>query len=404
MKNLIIGILFLSTLALCGCQKDNDLKQSDIEINDTLYANINLKFDISDSPTKMRGVDENLLSDFNIYIFNEYGALVERFYQGVKSPINFRVGKNQRYDIYVIANGGGEILVNSKSDLLGYQFSSPSDDGVSLTDGAVVMVGKCENISITEDCTLTVGLKRRVAQIVVLADTSALFKGVNLTFESIRVVDAPSKVKLFTENKVTSTNDLISYSFDPSGLFGSGAKCYLYENMQGTLKPSNSEYSGKFLEEGDQGYGVSTYIEIKCHYKSVRYDGTIYYRYYLGEDVFSNFDVKGNVKYLIKIYFAGNASVRENSWRVESTDLVDNSFISFKNKDEYLYISLNLMVDWGIYLSDDELPTVISGDTSALKVVFVSPLGVALEAYKRADTYLEATLGSHKARCNVYIY
>ena len=401
MKKILFAIITVCLLA--GCSKEDRVMVSQIEVTDTIYAAVNLKLNLATAKTKMRGVNETFLYDYNVFVFNSSGDIVDRVYQKTNSSISLRVSQSQEYDIYVVANAGEALLINSLEQLLAYEYISPTSDGVSLENGAVVMVGKAEGVTITDGCEIPISLVRRVAQIVIFADTSQLNPDVELTFEQIRVKDAPSKVKLFSSNKIQNTSDILSYTLNAADLFGSGSKCYMYENMQGTLKPGNTLQKEKVLSSGDAGFGKSTYIEIRCHYKSKRYDGTIYYQFYLGKDALTNFDIQGNTKQTVNIYFRGNGSVRENSWRVITTDLTDYAYITFQNSTEYLYPTDSVLVRWGDFVSDDELPMVTSDNTSALRVCAVTASGVWVKALSESDVHLRATLGSNDITCNVNI-
>lgn len=402
----IIALLMLASAALCAltsCSKEERKTKAVVDIRDTIYAAVNLKFNLSHPRSKMRAVNETLLSDYNVYVFNSAGVIVGWDYKEDESPLSLRVSKTERYTVYVVANAGERITIRSLAELLSYEYTSPVSDGVSLPNGAVIMVGKAEDILISDGCEVSIELTRRIAQIVVFADTSQLNDGVHLTFESISVVNAPKKVKLFQQSKISNVSDILSYPLSTADLFSDGAKCYMYENRQGTLKPSNTLQSEKVLSTSDAGYGKCTYIEIRCGYSSVRYEGTISYRFYLGKDALTNFDIEGNTKQIVNISFKGNASVRENSWRVVTTDLSDNSLITFQKSIVYLYPTDNMLLKWGSYITDDEMPTVVSGNPDAVEVRSVTSQGVQIRAKAEADTYIRATLGPNDITCNVNI-
>ncbi len=401
MKRVLLGIITICFLVCCT-KEERVEAVGEIGVNDTIYADVNLRFNLTEVQTKMRGVNENLLSDFNLYIFNGSGAIVDCIYKKGSAEFSLRVGKNQKYDLYVVANAGKKILVRSVAQLLSLEYTSPATDGISLSDGGIVMVGKSLGLTIEDGVEIPVELKRRVAQIVVMADTSELFKGVDLTFESVSLKCASKKVKLFDTSKVTSTANVFSYSLNAADLFSpEGARGYVYENMQGDLTPSNTEQIGKILTEENACYGMCTYLEFKCGYRSERYTGTIYYRFYLGKDDLKNFDIEGNTRQIIKVYFKGNGSVRENTWRVVTTELTDNAAISFRYGKEYVYVGANLLMEWAIFISDDEMPIVVSSNENVAVVRNISREGVGVRGVSVGKCIITATLGSQSASCEL---
>lgn len=396
-------VVLASLCIITSCSKEEKRPVASVEVRDTVYAAVNLKFNLSTPRSKMRAVNETLLSDYNVYVFNSSGDIVGWDYKEDESAVSLRISKTERYLIYIVANAGERIMIHSLSELLSYEYTSPVSDGVSLANGATVMVGKAENVLLSDGCEVAVELTRRIAQIVVFADTSDLNEGVHLTFESINVVNAPKKVKLFQSSKIENSADVLSYPLNAADLFSAGAKCYMYENKQGTLKPANTLHSGKVLSSSDAGYGKSTYIELVCGYTSSRYEGTISYRFYLGKDAFTNFDIEGNTKQTVNISFKGNASVRENSWRVVTEDLTDNSIITFQRSLVYLYPTDNTTLRWGSFITDDEMPTVVSENPAAVQIRSVSSSGVEIRALAEGDTYVRATLGPNDIRCRINV-
>lgn len=103
---------------------------------------------------------------------------------------------------------------------------------------------------------------------------------------------------------------------------------YVPENMHGDLLPSNIDPQQKNQDVVISNYGEAlakslTYLEFQGRLNGdAGYTGDAVYRFYLGENNTSNFDVEGNVDRRVELSFDPN-SIFNASWKVSYDDLQD---------------------------------------------------------------------------------
>lgn len=112
---------------------------------------------------------------------------------------------------------------------------------------------------------------------------------------------------------------------------------YIPENMQGDLLLQNSDPYQKTPSKIDQVYGAGksdlcTYLEAIVHADEAYLPGVggdATYRFYLGKDNTSNFDVQGNVDYLVTLTLSREGLGLTANWKVDTGDLTDNRHFQF---------------------------------------------------------------------------
>ena len=102
-----------------------------------------------------------------------------------------------------------------------------------------------------------------------------------------------------------------------------GIVLYQYENLQGTHHPQNLDQKLKVWPDGDIRRKTCSYIEIEALYSSSSKRGDIVYRFYLGKDMTSNYDVIRNTQHSLSVSFRGSGSVDETTWRVDNSSIED---------------------------------------------------------------------------------
>ncbi len=275
--------------------------------------------------TKGVPVNEGLLSDLNIYIYNSYGDLqYHSFNKGLSFTMN--MWSNMKYECRLVANAGIDLGAISLKDLEAKTFTA-AGGSVSGPSGQVLMSGAASGIT-TQNCSsITVPMTRCVARINVRADISRL-TNTSITFSGVYLHDVTNFTGIFGTSKAVSASQTV-YDGDSvtgsslSGLTTSGVDLYCFQNAQGVLLPGNSSPSLKVLDNIPYYTGLCTYLELVGQYEGPDKHGTVCYRMFLGGDAYRDFSLENGKRYDIVITFKGDA-LSETSWRVDTSLLEDN--------------------------------------------------------------------------------
>ena len=290
--------------------------------------------------TKSSDPQENLVSDMNLFIFNDRGMLENRIYLTGAQMQNGQGSYSTRtcllsggtYSVYALANAGYPLSMDKEDEVLNtrYYFTYPDEYRTGIP-----MAGRLLNHTVKEGEALNIRLERTMARISVSIDRSRLEKDVSFYVNSISIGGCPKSVCPFKESHATSGFDTFLKGFSKSdsqvaalnsdsGWGKSGeVSVYMFENMQGDLLEDADEDSDKILPATDPKASVCSYIEIRGDYQSDSYytlpGDELVYRFYLGDGP-KNFDVRRNTHYHITVT-PENDGLGENSWRVDQSGL-----------------------------------------------------------------------------------
>ena len=271
-------------------------------------------------------VDESLLEDINLYVTDELGDLVYHKFSKGRMDFEVEAVDKKHYSIYAIANAGEKIAAANAEEIEWLSLSIPDISCIKSYGGAVLMSGKTTPQLLDSAAAITVNLTRCVAKINLMADYSQLNKDVDLKVTCVELKNVPSTVALFRENKIISPSASITGEtiYNPgSDDLAKGLEFYQLENMQGTLQPENVSQKEKTWPQGSLQSQICSYMELQATYSSPRKTGNILYRFYLGNDMFRNFDVKRNTQLNVTVSFKGDGAVEENTWRVDNSGILD---------------------------------------------------------------------------------
>ena len=324
MRNLfIIGLVLLGLLLFaCSKEQNGDLDEKVYGSKDSV--SLNLQYTLQGLGTK--AVNETLVENVNLYIVNERGDLVTYGYYTSSSSIEAVIYNKMKYTVYAIANAGKQLKAKTGAEIENMIYSISSSSNLSSSNGAVLMSGKSTQQTLINGQTLVIDLTRCVSKIIVKADYSQLNSDVTISVKSIQLKNIPKQINVFKDSKVTSASDAFNgdvISNPTAAQLSSGISLYQFENRQGTLMPNNGNQSNKVWDDNNSYSKICSYLEMQAEYSSPRKRGTVLYRFYLGKDMTSNFDVIRNTQYNITVNFKGDGAIEENSWRVDNSDIVD---------------------------------------------------------------------------------
>lgn len=318
------GLLWLFCLLGAGCAKqessplDGESGTGEKEIG--FYVRYSLLGMSVRNPSEDGGVDENSISDINLYLVNEMGDVVSFMYlceNDADSRLEANIHENERYSVYAVANAGKRMPATTLEQIEKLEYE------VALGDG-VLMAGKTEPQMLYNGAVVWINIERCISRIILKADYSGLNDDVEIQVKSISLKNVPKKVSIFGENRIENPE----FSSDGEKVTAisredleQGITFYQYENMQGTLQPDNDDCTKKVWPQQSIYSSICSYVQMEASYSSPRKKGDILYRFYLGSDMTSNYDVPRNASQTVTISFNGDGAVDENTWRVDDSDI-----------------------------------------------------------------------------------
>lgn len=351
-----------------------------------------------------KAIDDNLVQDVNLYIFNSRGDILSHTYCAGAAEVGADIWPGENCSVYAMANAGKSIFANSCTALQQLTLS-PS----TIEDGSkVLMTGRLDPQVMNGGEKLPIPLERGVAKIVLKTDFSGLNGDVSIDVEKISLRNTPLKLSpfsasAFSDPKAFSDGESIS---DPSEeQLQQGIPFYQYENMQGTLLPGNTDQTKKVWPLESNWAKVCSYVELEAKYTSDRQEGDIIYRFYLGSDMVSNYDVERNRQYVISVSFKGDGGADETSWRVDNSGLEDvvPPEISFGRSEVPMYdLEVAELPFSKLEVSGGELE-VVSSDPSVLQVLEWNGEYVKVMALAPGDATVVASVKGVSASCNVKV-
>lgn len=371
-------ILLPLILFTAGCRTDEIKPDIPAGQNVTLSLQIarNNETPVSSRAIAQNGANANGISDLNLFIFDVNGSLLkQQYYTGTITSVTISTSSGQR-NIVAVANTATNInTVTKLSELqaLFAQASSPS--GMLNASLNFVMTNQTGIITIPAPATPggpvtvpTLYLNRLCAKITTTFSYN-LNAGVSVTPTKITLCQVPLTCPYLSDNVPTSTAQILARG---DSLYNSGniitstdhstaIPLYMYENKQGS-NGSNTAQSQKTPAAGKTG--LCTYLEVTANYSSLTTTGVVVYRYYLGTNTLTNFDLTRNTWYQISITYNGNGGITENSWRVNIAGL-DNTILPSTLYIPY-YSARNQIYNFGTTGITTSLPALTSSGQSGV--------------------------------------
>lgn len=304
-------------LLLCSCTQ---IRLSPVQIADQpVSLTVNLSVEGNTDTKSLFSPDEEIVNDVNLFIFGEDGELVcKRFESGNPRSVTLELKSSVQYNIRAIANWGSELDFSNETQLQDFELQWPEFQ----KNGYMLMSGS--------ESTMPVGSMVRVYLNLIRACSKVSFKVNDTALGAVQIKYAklcqvPSAMKPFLSlNKADSVSDLVdgdSASDSDLELLNKGEEMvfYLFENMQGTLLPDNDDPWKKVPDNlKDNNALLCSYVEVKAHFDGVSsiFAGDVTYRFYLGKDNCTNFDIKRNTNYKIELIMSTNLDAV--SWKITS--------------------------------------------------------------------------------------
>ena len=395
-RNLIlrIAVQVLLVTGFMGCST-----KEEVPVAGTGKVSVN--FSLEGMKSKATAADESLLKDVNIYVVNSRGAVV--FYHYIEEPSNVKadIFSGQTFTVYAVANAGRRLMAASEAEIMQLEMDLDMIGGYVLP-----MSGKYGPAVLSDGGSIVVPLTRSVAKVELNGDMSGLNDDVSIKVKQVRLRNVPVKGSFFGQDRIeelSGAKDGEPLMFgDADAGFPDGICFYMPENMQGTLLPGNTSQKDKVWPQGSLYAGICTYVEIVADYESDKKEGEIVYRFYLGADVYSNYDVQRNTRYIVTVSFKGDGGIDENSWRVDVEDLDDviPPKVEFAREEAVMYDLEESTIPFAAVEGKWELK-VESSDPSVVQVVGYDRGEVKLKALAPGTAAITAKIGTASTVCRI---
>lgn len=307
--NSIISTLALGTVFLFSCQKETDYdlpeppvpgERLEFSIEEEDPETVETKSILTDASieTKRTGVT------VGVY---ENGALVDKTYSTSFSGITFTLQSDKTYKLYALVNMGDvqSQLPASEASLASFVYTIPAYTGAGQSVNAlgIPMAGSLEYQPGVTSVT-AIPVKRLLAK--VTAVLSCDWTGAKI--KSAKIYNMNKQLRPFGTSAASGASDMLSFQ-EVQMASGAGTNSltgtfYVPENMQGTV----SGITASSNKAGDKNATVGanaaklTYLEVAIESEG-KYDGTVSYRSYLGNNSTTNFDIQRNYRYVWTIHY-----------------------------------------------------------------------------------------------------
>ena len=188
-------------------------------------------------------------------------------------------------------------------------------------------------------------------------------KGVlqDLEIISVRLCQASGTIRPFMENgnRIMAQNEAVNGDYateEDLKKLSSGESIYFYatENCQGTLLPDNTDPWSKTPVNIGEKAGLCTYVEMKGRWEeNADYEGTVIYRFYLGENAESNFDIRRNSVHNLTLYL-NEDSFDRISWKIDASEMEPANWDIFtdlsrnNHRKDNFYVTENIFISFAL--------------------------------------------------------
>ncbi len=317
MKKIIITLATtISTLYCTSCDRQA-LTASDCDI-----AEVTFTASASRTTRSALNCDVNAISDLSIYIFNAEDGILTGKLTGKASESQRMVLKSGTYNVYALANTGSLPTFDHEGEIRGHAVMM---DLQTMQSGIPMVWKGSIHISPGHKTEVDIDLERLVS-VVWFSIDMGLVEGLEIT--SMRLCQGARSVKPFHDegSRAINSDDVTDGDYatpkDLALLMAGGAVCFhVPENCQGVLLPDNTDPWAKVPDNISDRAGLCSYIEMKGRWKEdAYYAGEITYRFYLGEDPVSSFDVRRNSIQSL-VLCPDEANFDRISWKIDTSGM-----------------------------------------------------------------------------------
>ena len=293
----MLGTL-LAMVAVCSSCQSEEEDMEDVGMEEGLPATIRVEVQGEEQVNFVtRTVNESVISDLHILVYNSVGELIGQKYQTGSSTVTINTRSATGCTIYAVANTGKADLfkgyvIHKESYLKSMVYSLTNWDdlnkGINLP-----MTGSMKSVNIKAGANTLSGtlvLTRMVAKVELKIKVKES-SGINIT--NLKIYNLP-KSSYYVSGTADATNTtwLNCGGIGPSSTTTAGTIFYMFENRRGT-----KTISAQKDKTTANAPAHATYVEINGTIGTVTAKWTVY----LGENNTSDFNIKRNGNYTYNI-------------------------------------------------------------------------------------------------------
>ncbi len=264
---------------------------------------------------------ENYINNTVICAYDRDGMLVGEVELSGKYTGYMTLLTGRTYDVYALANVKDFSAPKYEGEIFGMRYAIGD---ISEFDRYGFPMATRVTITVSEnEMKVRLNMVRTVSRISFSAESSSL-PGFRVT--SVRLMNAPMDVTCFrSSSAATSTADGDSATDRDLDIINSGgsADFYMFENCQGVLLPDNTDPAKKVPGNLPAAKSeLCTYFEVTAVLDGTSgLTGPVTYRFYLGQDLVSDFNVFRNHHNKVTLVVT-SGGLDEVSWRIDSDELI----------------------------------------------------------------------------------
>lgn len=353
----LIKLLAAGTAVMTGCTR---------ELHEKVPEPVYVGFEFSparDFGTRSSlGFDENAVSCINVYVYGD-GVLQGALYSDdMSSGCGLELQGNRDYNVYALANTGRVEAPADETALSSMVWNAGALDNIADTGAPMMARTTVHTGSMTQ--TVRLELVRLLSRVNFRLERGAL-SGLEVT--SVRLRQSPLDVMPFAEASAASSvtdGDSASEADLAAVNTGDMISFYMLENCQGVLLPDNDDQWQKVPDNIPEHAGLCTYLEVGGRFDgSEGLSGTVTYRFFLGQDNTSDFNVCRNTESTV-ILSLTEAGLSRISWRVDNSDVTSEGL-------EYILDAPEYAGEWGTVVFPEataEDPVTVEWDGETLQI------------------------------------
>lgn len=369
-------------LGLGSCKEETEVNGGEPKVEGLRLSLSVSTSDVISPFTKASADDANAINDLNILVYNKDNSeLAKGLYLTGTGLNGLSVDNNEKdkavnydmilpngsYRVRVIANAGSNLTSKSFDEINNLSY------GMSGNLPKMIMSASSDDVSVSGGKgSAILSLKRIYAMISVSVNTSGL-KDRTIKPLKVSLHQVPTTGKLFMNNLIPKNPspsdyiteaDMIEFSNPVENISSMKDNniFFMYENLQpdGVCLQENGKYVEAYKTPASLGTtpikDVATvekdktcsYISVEAEYSEMGATGKIVYRFFLGDNAFTNFAVERNAHYNVTLNLTGKGGVDEASWRVTKDFNWD-----FTADDIYIGYRIGSMSDIQVKLPTD---------------------------------------------------
>lgn len=308
-------LVITAIIAMTGCSRETYMYDE----GDECRVELSLKMEKETKGALTE--DFSALKSMQLCIYRN-GLLVNSGNISGTSKINFSLVKGYEYNLYILGNSDIFNAPLKESRLTEIKYEIPHISLICKYN-SFPMIGKLYGLPAINDYEeISIRMRKLVSRLKLSVNTSAL---PGLEVKSVRILQSPLVLypfltggsRVFTANQVTDGDYATEEECNMLNL-GEEILLYTFENLQGDLLPGNIDSWAKVPEAMDDYAELCTYAEMECEFNdSSPFEGSVKYRFYLGNDEYCNFDVTGGKEQSVCVILT-NKGLEMDSWKVEA--------------------------------------------------------------------------------------